>query len=105
MGVKATVIDIKTGLEELTNDFRFTWCKEEGEPVARTVVPMTYQGASFFLRLFPPRSRSFSSLGCCEWHDADDDLVCAEAMWWIEGKRALDLGAEIRGIRQRQRQW
>ncbi|KAI0748818.1 HotDog domain-containing protein [Irpex lacteus] len=71
VGVKATVIDIKTGLEELTNDFRFTWCKEEGEPVPRTVVPMTYQ----------------------------------EAMWWIEGKRALDLGAEIRGIRQRQRQW
>jgi hypothetical protein len=54
VGVKATVIDIKTGLEELTNDFRFTWCKEEGEPVARTVVPMTYQGACFFLSLITP---------------------------------------------------
>ncbi|KAI0085600.1 Thioesterase/thiol ester dehydrase-isomerase [Irpex rosettiformis] len=69
VGVKATVIDIKTGSEDLTNDFRFTWCREEGEPAGRTVVPMTYQ----------------------------------ESMWWIEGKRALDLGAEIREIRQKQR--
>ena len=42
--VKASAIDIRTGEEQTTNDFRFTWCREQGEPLSRTVVPMTYQG-------------------------------------------------------------
>ena len=62
-------MDTRTGTEQLTNDFRFTWCREDGEPLKRMVVPMTYQ----------------------------------EAMWWVEGKRALDLGAEIRSIRTAKR--
>ena len=45
VGVKANVVDIRTGTEQMTNDFRFTWCREDGEPLKRTVVPMTYQGA------------------------------------------------------------
>lgn len=69
VGVKANVVDIRTGSEQMTNDFRFTWCREDGEPLQRMVVPMTYQ----------------------------------EAMWWVEGKRALDLGAEIRRIRAEKR--
>ncbi|KIP09446.1 hypothetical protein PHLGIDRAFT_22940 [Phlebiopsis gigantea 11061_1 CR5-6] len=69
VGVKANVVDIRTGTEQMTNDFRLTWCRQDGEPLKRTVVPMTYQ----------------------------------EAMWWVEGKRALDLGAEIRAIRPAKR--
>ncbi|EKM52603.1 uncharacterized protein PHACADRAFT_261141 [Phanerochaete carnosa HHB-10118-sp] len=63
--VKASAVDVQTGKEQTTNDFRFTWCREKGEPLTRTVVPMTYQ----------------------------------EAMWWVEGKRALDLGGEICSLR------
>ncbi|GLB44663.1 putative thioesterase thiol ester dehydrase-isomerase [Lyophyllum shimeji] len=62
VGVKANVVDVKTGSEQTTNDFRFTWCREEGEGVPRKVVPKTYK----------------------------------EAMLWLEGKRALALGEEIR---------
>ncbi|KAG6908041.1 hypothetical protein DXG01_006403 [Tephrocybe rancida] len=43
VGVKANVVDVKTGTEQTTNDFRFTWCRE-GEGVPRKVVPKTYQG-------------------------------------------------------------
>ncbi|KII83847.1 hypothetical protein PLICRDRAFT_58288 [Plicaturopsis crispa FD-325 SS-3] len=67
VGVQANVVDAKTGHEETTNDFRFTWCRETGEPLQRYVVPRTYK----------------------------------EAMLWLEGKRALELGAEIRGLRGR----
>lgn len=42
--MKANVVDVQTGLEQTTNDFRFTWCKDEGHGVARKVVPKTYQG-------------------------------------------------------------
>ncbi|KAF9472834.1 Thioesterase/thiol ester dehydrase-isomerase [Pholiota conissans] len=65
VGVKANVVDVKTGLEQTTNDFRFTWCQEHGpsaSPNLREVVPKTYR----------------------------------EAMLWLEGKRALAVGAEIR---------
>ncbi|KAF8175154.1 hypothetical protein BJ912DRAFT_1064398 [Pholiota molesta] len=67
VGVKANVVDVQTGLEQTTNDFRFTWCQERGAPAAaarelRQVVPKTYR----------------------------------EAMLWLEGKRALAVGAEIR---------
>ncbi|KAG5640978.1 hypothetical protein DXG03_006471 [Asterophora parasitica] len=66
VGVKANVVDVKTGSEQTTNDFRFTWCRDVGEAIPRKVVPKTYK----------------------------------EAMLWLEGKRALELGDEIRGLRQ-----
>ncbi|KAG6837783.1 hypothetical protein H0H93_001710 [Arthromyces matolae] len=69
VGVKANVVDVKTGSEQTTNDFRLTWCRDEGdhEGIPRKVVPKTYR----------------------------------EAMLWLEGSRALELGAEIRGLRQK----
>ncbi|KAK7035389.1 hypothetical protein VNI00_011920 [Paramarasmius palmivorus] len=48
VGVKANVVNIKTGSEQTTNDFRFTWCKEHGEET-RKVVPKTYQEAMLWL--------------------------------------------------------
>ena len=51
--MKANVVDTRTGTEQLTNDFRFTWCREDGEPLARTVVPMTYQGVLLPFLLVP----------------------------------------------------
>ncbi|KAG6845152.1 hypothetical protein H0H87_012948 [Tephrocybe sp. NHM501043] len=44
VGVKADVVDVRTGLEQNTNDFRFTWCRDHGEGVPRKVVPKTYKG-------------------------------------------------------------
>lgn len=44
VGVKANVVDVRTGHEEATNDFRFTWCPDDGAAVLRRVVPKTYQG-------------------------------------------------------------
>lgn len=69
VGVKANVVDVTTGSEQTTNDFRFTWAQEHGKgsPTPRQVVPRTYQ----------------------------------EAMLWLEGKRALKIGAEIRDRRTR----
>jgi acyl-coenzyme A thioesterase 9 len=68
VGVKANVVDIKTGFEQTTNDFRFTWCKEHGGET-RKVVPKTYQ----------------------------------EAMLWLEGRRALEIGEAFRGLRVKTR--
>ncbi|TFK17460.1 Thioesterase/thiol ester dehydrase-isomerase [Coprinopsis marcescibilis] len=65
VGVKANVVDVKTGSEQMTNDFRFTWYQDQehmSSSIPRQVVPKTYQ----------------------------------EAMLWLEGKRALELGAQIR---------
>jgi len=64
--VQANVADVKTGSEQTTNDFRFTWCQESLTATPRQVVPKTYK----------------------------------EAMLWLEGKRALEIGAEIRGSRK-----
>lgn len=89
--MKASVVDVRTGKEQLTNDFRFTWCREDGEPLKRMVVPMTYQGKS------PLHVVSDGYFGYMLMS------VLAEAMWWVEGKRALDLGAEIRSIRTAKR--
>lgn len=44
VGVKANVVDVETGLEQTTNDFRFTWCKDEVDGISRQVIPKTYQG-------------------------------------------------------------
>ena len=53
--VKAMVVEVETGAEQMTNDFRFTWCREEGEPLKRMVVPMTYQGTLCFFSLVSPK--------------------------------------------------
>ncbi|KAF8797711.1 Thioesterase/thiol ester dehydrase-isomerase [Phlegmacium glaucopus] len=76
VGVQANVVDVKTGSEQTTNDFRFTWCQESLTSSTsisasalispRQVVPKTYK----------------------------------EAMLWLEGKRALEIGTEIRGSRK-----
>lgn len=67
VGVQANVVEVRTGREQTTNDFRFTWYPDDGAPVLRQVVPKTYQ----------------------------------EAMLWLEGKRALKMGDQIRGERQK----
>ncbi|KAG1728865.1 Thioesterase/thiol ester dehydrase-isomerase [Suillus paluster] len=67
VGVQANVVDVRTGHEQTTNDFRFTWYPDDGAAVLRTVVPKTYQ----------------------------------EAMLWLEGKRALEMGDQIRGERNK----
>lgn len=38
------MVDVHTGAEVQTNEFRFTWCKEHGEAVPRQLVPKTYKG-------------------------------------------------------------
>lgn len=67
VGVQANVVDVGTGHEQITNDFRFTWHPDDGTAVFRQVVPKTYQ----------------------------------EAMLWLEGKRALEMGDQIRGERNK----
>ncbi|KAF8556736.1 Thioesterase/thiol ester dehydrase-isomerase [Imleria badia] len=64
--VQANVVDVKTGREETTNDFRFTFAKDDGCHGMPRIVPKTYQ----------------------------------EAMLWLEGKRALEMGIQIRGRRR-----
>ncbi|KAL9710573.1 hypothetical protein Ac2012v2_006111 [Leucoagaricus gongylophorus] len=53
VGVKASVVDVATGSEQTTNDFRFTWVHKnvKGSPIPRQVVPRTYQG-QFISHLF-----------------------------------------------------
>ncbi|KAF8525581.1 Thioesterase/thiol ester dehydrase-isomerase [Hysterangium stoloniferum] len=43
--VRADVVDVTTGIELTTDDFRFTWCDEHGPPLDRKVVPKTYHDA------------------------------------------------------------
>ncbi|KAF9784706.1 Thioesterase/thiol ester dehydrase-isomerase [Thelephora terrestris] len=47
--VEANVVDVSTGLEETTNDFRFTWVVEDGPPLSRNVVPKTYEESMLWL--------------------------------------------------------
>lgn len=68
--VQASVVDIQSSQEEMTNEFRFTWARDGGNSISRIVVPRTYK----------------------------------EAMLWLEGKRALEMGAQIRGRRTRGRE-
>ncbi|KAJ7141865.1 Thioesterase/thiol ester dehydrase-isomerase [Mycena crocata] len=67
VAVTANVVDVQTGSEHTTNEFRFTWCRDDAAASVprRKVVPKTYQ----------------------------------EAMLWLEGRRALEMGEEIRGLR------
>lgn len=81
--VQAKVVDVATGSEQHTNDFKFTWCEQEGEPLHRMVVPQTYAGVWFLNEL------ALYLLMTC----------ATEAMAWVEGRRALEYGAEIRSLR------
>lgn len=83
VGVQANVVDAESGQEQTTNDFRFTWCRDGGAPLARRVVPRTYKGVSCRL-----------GWGCML------TACCVEAMLWLEAKRNLEMGAELRGMRQ-----
>ncbi|KAF9644432.1 thioesterase thiol ester dehydrase-isomerase [Thelephora ganbajun] len=47
--VEANVVDVSTGLEETTNDFRFTWALDDGPPLPRNVVPKTYEESMLWL--------------------------------------------------------
>ena len=98
------MVDVRTGAEQTTNDFRFTWCQERGKESAelRHVVPKTYKGAFFWTMfcIFVFFCICSVSFGC--WFGADGFsfwLGWVETMLWLEGKRALELGAEIRGSR------
>ena len=42
--VQANVVDVKSGREETTNDFRFTFAKDDGVDGTPIIVPETYQG-------------------------------------------------------------
>ena len=100
--VKASVVDVESGLEQKTNDFKFTWCCDDEtdhwstsqlkEPIylQRMVVPQTYAGMSYILFVF------------VKWELGFDDCLrlSIEAMLWIEGRRALEMGEEIRGLRR-----
>ncbi|KZV64632.1 Thioesterase/thiol ester dehydrase-isomerase [Peniophora sp. CONT] len=67
--VKAMVVEVETGAEQMTNDFRFTWAATEEAGAEQKsiplVVPKTYR----------------------------------EAMKWLEGRRALEISANIRRLR------
>lgn len=47
--VEANVVDVSTGLEETTNDFRFTWAVEDGPRLSRNAVPKTYEESMLWL--------------------------------------------------------
>ncbi|KAJ7619430.1 Thioesterase/thiol ester dehydrase-isomerase [Roridomyces roridus] len=51
VGVTANVVDVKTGNERTTNEFRFTWCRDDAlaSSVTRKVVPRTYKEAMLWL--------------------------------------------------------
>ena len=84
MWVHADVVDLATGAEQRTNDFHFTWCRENGPPLKRTVVPGTYGGTSV----------------PAVFMDSEIERA-VEAMQWVEGRRALEMGSEIRKLRKR----
>ena len=87
VAVTANVVDVETGNELTTNEFRFTWCRDDSPAVVprRTVVPKTYKGADCRHMLIVVLIFFFSG-----------------AMLWLEGKRALEIGHEIRWLRTKQ---
>lgn len=42
--VQANVVDVKTGREETTNDFRFTFARDDGYHEVPRIIPRTYHG-------------------------------------------------------------
>ena len=83
--MQARTIDVNTGLEQHTNDFKFTWGESgtDNEEQRRIVVPETYAG---MLSLCQPEAARF--------------LCLIESMAWVEGRRALEYGSRIRGLRK-----
>lgn len=56
VGVTANVVDVKTGKEQTTNEFRFTWCKDthaDERWIQRRVVPKTYKGKRIIQSICP----------------------------------------------------
>lgn len=47
--VQANVVDVKSGREETTNDFRFTFAKDDSCHGMPRIVPRTYQGANAWI--------------------------------------------------------
>ncbi|KAJ3847591.1 Thioesterase/thiol ester dehydrase-isomerase [Lentinula lateritia] len=76
VGVKANVVDIKTGTEKTTNEFRFTWRGEEKLFARGTKDSMESQNSVKVRRVVPKTYR--------------------EAMLWLEARRAVTVGDEIR---------
>lgn len=89
VGVQANVVNVATGKEQTTNDFRFTLCTDQNIPLTRKVVPKTYKGLCSSIVLPSP------SALCTVYIDTP----YTEAMQWLEGRRALEMGAEIRMLR------
>lgn len=85
--VHADVVNLATGAEQRTNDFRFTWGRESGPPLKRMIVPKTYGGGS------PLNITWRNARIITHYH--------TEAMQWLEGRRALEMGSEIRKLRKR----
>lgn len=78
VGVKANVVDIKTGTEKTTNEFRFTWRGEEKLLASGTTESMESQKSVKVRRVVPKTYR--------------------EAMLWLEARRAVTVGDEIREL-------
>ncbi|KAJ3894452.1 Thioesterase/thiol ester dehydrase-isomerase [Lentinula edodes] len=78
VGVKANVVDIKTGTEKTTNEFRFTWRGEEKLFARGTTESMESQKSVKVRRVVPKTYR--------------------EAMLWLEARRAVTVGDEIREL-------
>ena len=49
--VQANVVDVKTGREETTNDFRFTFTKDDRRCELPRIVPKTYQGMNALIQI------------------------------------------------------
>lgn len=47
--VQANVIDVQTGQEETTNDFRFTFAQDDSHHGMPRIVPRTYQGVNAWI--------------------------------------------------------
>ncbi|KAJ3800132.1 Thioesterase/thiol ester dehydrase-isomerase [Lentinula aff. detonsa] len=81
VGVRANVVDIKTGTEKTTNEFRFTWRSEE--KLAR--VPVNNHVEAKKVRKVVPKTYR-------------------EAMLWLEARRAVAVGDGIRALTTKRQQ-
>ena len=78
------VVEVESGAEQMTNDFRFTWAAaQNGEKSIPLVVPKTYRGTCSLI-VIPSMELTFAF---------------SEAMKWLEGRRALEISASIRRLR------
>jgi acyl-coenzyme A thioesterase 9 len=54
VAVTANVVDVQTGSERTTNEFRFTWCRDDNAASIspkRQVVPKTYKGGRHYISM------------------------------------------------------